>query len=143
MSGRVFCFPPSNSILICIKLSFPQFEPILPVMTIDLPMSFFFLFFLLTHDELSHLAFSHWAAGERKCSSRCLGIWQPAKANPPLSSTHFLKLPYENQCLVAVLGLQVPDGWSCLSVALQKVFVEPSDSLGLSCWLTPVELLRS
>lgn len=79
----------------------------------------------------------------------CVGIWQLAKANLPLSlvlnmklsSTHFLKLPCENQCLVAVLGLQVPDGWSCLSVSLQKVFVEPPDSSGLSCWLTPVKLL--
>lgn len=58
-----------------------------------------------------------------------------------LSSTHFLKLPCKTQRFVAVLGLQVPDDQSCLSVALQKVFAEPHDSSGLSCWLTPVKLL--
>lgn len=58
-----------------------------------------------------------------------------------LSSTHFLKLPCKTQRFMAVLGLQVPDDQSRLSVALQKVFAEPHDSSGLSCWLTPVKLL--
>lgn len=85
MSGRVFCLcfsPLILTILICTELTFPYFEPILPVMTIGLPMSFFLLLFLLAHGELSHLTFSHWAAGEGKCKSSWVSIWQPAKAKP-------------------------------------------------------------
>lgn len=55
MSGRVFClcFLPSNSILICTKLSFLQFEPIFLWWQLIFQCPFSSCFFLLTHGELS------------------------------------------------------------------------------------------